>query len=218
MGGMLIGLTGTYGSGKTLVADALADCGAAVIDADTLAHQAVEPGRPALEAIRRQFGEAYIQTDGTLDRGRMAQTVFASPERRRELEQIVHPAVRTATHREIRRLREESAAADTQRVIVLNVPLLFEAGMDAMADHVVVVTVNEAARFRRLRLRDGVGERQIVQRLGAQWSQRLKAERADTVIDNSGPPEMARAAARRLYASWVHTAEEGGQAPLPAMQ
>ena len=215
---MLIGLTGTYGSGKTLVADALAECGAAVIDADALARQAVDPGRPALEAIRRRFGEDYIQSDGTLDRARMAETVFTSPERRRELERIVHPEVRAATHREIRRLREESAAVGMPRVIVLNVPLLFEVGMEAMVDQVVVVTVREATRFRRLRCRDGVSERQIVERLGAQWSQRFKAERADTVIDNSGSPEFARAAARRLYASWVHTAEEGKQISLPARQ
>ncbi|HUT25595.1 MAG TPA: dephospho-CoA kinase, partial [Sumerlaeia bacterium] len=181
------------------------DLGAAVIDADAIAREAVEAGRPAMERIRKEFGADYVLPSGEMNRKRMAAAVFSSPERRRTLEAIVHPAVREEMERRVRLLRETVSPrhGEAPAAIVLDVPLLFEACMTDMADKVVVVTVNEAARFRRVRMRDGLTEAQIVRRLGSQWSQSYKAARADRVIDNSGSLQASRDQVARFWEECV---------------
>jgi len=200
-----IGLTGTFGCGKSVVARMFEDLGAAVIDADAIAREAVEAGRPAMERIRKEFGADYVLPSGEMNRKRMAAAVFSSPERRRTLEAIVHPAVREEMERRVRLLRETVSPrhGEAPAAIVLDVPLLFEACMTDMADKVVVVTVNEAARFRRVRMRDGLTEAQIVRRLGSQWSQSYKAARADRVIDNSGSLQASRDQVARFWEECV---------------
>ena len=193
---MLIGLTGTFGSGKSTLAAMLAEFGAAIIDADAIAKEVVEPGRPALEEIRRKFGEMFLLDNGSLDRKRLAAEIFSSRAKREALEAIIHPRVREEMRRRIESLR------DSAPIIVLNVPLLFEVGLDGSVDQTVVVTVSESERFRRARARDGLREREIVDRLAAQWPQREKTDRADKSIDNSGTQKATRSQARRLYEQW----------------
>lgn len=195
---MLIGLTGTFGSGKSAAAAIFQECGAATIDTDAIAHEAVRPGTEALEKLRRKFGDAYLLPDGSLDRKRMAKTVFADEERREALNAIVHPYV----IREMNRRIEEIQAAGTATMIVLNVPLLFEYGLERQADKTVVVTISEAERVRRVRARDGLSDEEIARRVLAQWPQEKKAARADAVIDNSGSLEATRLQIHRLYDQW----------------
>jgi dephospho-CoA kinase len=185
---LTIGLTGTLGCGKSTVVDLLRRAGESrwpppavvVIDADALARQAVEPGQPALAEIARQFGPEFIGPDGRLLRRELGRVVFADRSALARLEAIVHPRVRRAE-------LEQMRAAAGHRLIVLDVPLLYEAGMQGLVARVVVVTVGEAQRFARLRRR-GMTEAEIVARLGMQWSQARKAALADAVIDNSGDP------------------------------
>lgn len=201
---MLIGLTGTYGCGKSLVSALLAECGAALIDADAISREMVEPGSPALEEIRLQFGGEYLTADGRLDRKRMAATVFESRERRQALNRILHPRVVAAMQRTAQEIEEAGRQTGKgSRVIVLDVPLLFEEGLERLVERTVVVTVSEAERFRRVRLRDGLGERDVVRRIAAQWPQRVKASLADHCIDNSGSPDATRRQVVRMYEEWV---------------
>jgi dephospho-CoA kinase len=206
---MLIGLTGTFGSGKSTVAAILEQLGAVVVDADAIAREVVEPGQPALEEIRREFGAEYLTVDGALDRGRMAATVFADPVRREALNRIIHPRVIERMRSEIARFEAQRCEMGQPAVIVLNVPLLLEVALTGMAERVVVVTIREAERFRRVRQRDGMSEREVVARLASQWPQRRKVAVADDVIDNSGPLEETRNRVMELYRQWTRQRGDG---------
>ncbi|HPS01708.1 MAG TPA: dephospho-CoA kinase [Candidatus Sumerlaeota bacterium] len=206
---MLIGLTGTFGSGKSSVAAMFEELGAAVVDADAIAHEVVEPGQPALEAIRREFGAEYLTEDGALDRGRMAATVFADPVRREALNRIIHPRVIERMRSEIARFEAQRRQSGQPEVVVLNVPLLLEVALAGLAERVVVVTIREAERFRRVRHRDGLSEREVVARLASQWPQRRKVAAADDVIDNSGTLEATRNQVVDLYREWTRQRGNG---------
>jgi len=192
---MLIGLTGTFGSGKSTVSTLFAECGAAVIDADALAREITAPGAEALEDIRREFGGEVFFPDGTLDRAKLAEVVFQSVERREMLNRIVHPRVIAEMDRRV--------AAEKNPVILLDIPLLFEAGLRHKAERIVVVTASEAQRFRRVRARDNMTEQEVIRRLASQWPQREKIRLADDVIDNSGDLEVLRTRVRELYQKWT---------------
>ncbi len=177
---MILGLTGSYGSGKSTVAAMFESLGAVVIDADALAREVVLPGRPAYEEIRREFGPAVLQPDGQLDRKALAQRVFSSDTDRRRLEAIIHPRVR---ERELALIQQHKH----HPLVVLNVPLLFENRLDSLCDATCVVTVSEPEREKRLRIRDNASPEDIQRRLESQLPQHEKIRRADYIIDNSGP-------------------------------
>jgi dephospho-CoA kinase len=180
----ILGLTGSFGSGKSAVSALFRELGAAVIDADELARQVVEPGSPALAEIAETFGPDLIGPDGRLARRELAGRVFGDPQAVARLNAIIHPRVRGET---LRLLGEWKDAP----LIVLDVPLLFEAGMQSLADKVAVVVISENQRFYRLRHR-GFSEREVIQRLGAQMPQADKIRQADFIIDNSGTIEATR--------------------------
>ncbi|MCB2154520.1 dephospho-CoA kinase, long form [bacterium] len=189
---MILGLTGSIGSGKTSVATILQQCGAVIIRADVIAREVVAPGTPALQEISRRFGPEVVTKDGSLDRQRMADIVFRDPTRRKELEEIIHPRVREREEELIRRYGD-------QPMVVLEIPLLYETGAEEMCDAVAVVTVNERERVRRLVEDRGMSEEEVRRRLQAQLPQEEKARRADHVIDNSGSPEATRRQVEELY-------------------
>jgi dephospho-CoA kinase len=207
-----LGVTGTIGCGKTTVAAMIeAEAEAAWpppavlrIDADALAREAVAPGTPALAAINEAFGSGMLAADGTLDRSALAARVFADRRALERLNAIVHPPVRRAEE-------ELMARYGDRPLVVLDVPLLIEAGMRDMIDRLLVVTVSERARFARLKGR-GMNERQIIARLGMQWPQARKAALADDRIDNSGPLAETRRRVRELMERW---SREGRIPPFP---
>ncbi len=180
-----IGLTGGIASGKSKVAELLARRGATILDADVLAREVVEPDRPALVAIREKFGPAVVKPDGTLDRQALAAIVFADPARRKQLEAIVHPAVRALARLRIRTLAE-LPEADRPRWVVEVVPLLYEVGLQGEFDEVWVVGCSPEGQLSRLRQRDGLELDAARARLSAQWPIADKIARADRVIDNGG--------------------------------
>ncbi|HEY8393926.1 MAG TPA: dephospho-CoA kinase [Thermaerobacter sp.] len=193
---LLIGLTGGIGSGKTAVAGMLAELGAAVVDADAIAREVVEPGEPALARIVAAFGPGVLDEQGRLDRRRLGRLVFRDAEARRRLESIIHPAVRARTRDRIRRLAETGVYP----AIVWDVPLLFEVGAEGLVDEVWVVVAPREQRLARLRRRDpDLSPEQLEQRMAAQIPLEEKAARADVVIDNSGPLEETR---RRVRQAW----------------
>ncbi len=180
----LIGLTGGIATGKSLVTDYLQSKGLFVVDADQLARQVVEPGRPAWREIREEFGEEFLQSDHTLNREKLGRDVFSRPDRRRRLEAIIHPRVLDAARKIIRPLLD----ADPNRWVIFSVPLLFESGFDKMTERVVVVYADEAIQLQRLMERNGLTEPEARKRMEAQMTMEEKKSRADVVIDNSSAP------------------------------
>ncbi len=184
----LLGLTGGIGSGKSTAARFFREAGATVVDADILARRAVQPGQPALEEIRRAFGEAVTHADGTLDREALGRLVFSDAKARARLNDIVHPRVQAMAEREI----AEALAASPDGLVVYDVPLLFETGADARVDLVAVVYAPAEVQERRLRRRDGIGSEAVRARLRSQDDIEEKARRADVLLDNRGTPEDLR--------------------------
>ena len=191
----VLGLTGGIASGKSTVSRLLAEAGARIIDADVLARQVVTPGRPAFQAVVDHFGSGILKSDGTIDRDRLAAEVFADPGQKAALERIVHPAV---AEEMAARLAEIEATAP-ESVVVLDVPLLFEAGMDAGLDLVVVVDAPEAVQLERLIQRSGLSRSEALARIGAQMPMAEKRRRADVVIDNSGALASTRSQVAALW-------------------
>ena len=180
-----IGLTGGIASGKSTVAEILERHGATLLDADRLAREVVEPDQPALVAIREAFGEGVVKPDGTLDRQALAAIVFADPPRRKQLEAIVHPAVRALARLRLRTLAEQPDA-DRPRLVVEAIPLLYEVGLEGEFDEVWVVACSPKEQIARLRQRDDLDLEAARARLAAQWPIADKIARADRVIDNRG--------------------------------
>ncbi|MGH9083870.1 MAG: dephospho-CoA kinase [Acidimicrobiales bacterium] len=176
---LLIGLTGGIGSGKSTVSALLAERGAEVIDADAITREVQQPGGPVLAAMVERFGPEILDAGGTLDRQAVADIVFHDPEALADLNAIVHPAVGVEIGR---RLAE---AAETDAVVVLDVPLLVESGRGDMAA-LVVVDVDPAIAVRRLVEQRGMREDDARARMARQVTREERLERADLVIDNSG--------------------------------
>lgn len=177
----VIGLTGGIASGKSTVSAYLRQLGAAVIDADVLARAVVEPGAEAYGEVVAAFGPEVLHPDGSLNREALGRIVFADAAARLKLEQIIHPAVRRRMQSELQAAREAGAT-----VAVLDIPLLFESGLQHLADQIWVVWVDEATQLQRLMKRNGYSETDARQRLASQWPLDRKRALADVVIDNSG--------------------------------
>ncbi|MDH4113051.1 MAG: dephospho-CoA kinase [Actinomycetota bacterium] len=177
---LLVGLTGGIGSGKSTVAHMLAARGAVVLDADTLAREAVAPGTPGFEAVIARFGAEMATPDGSLDRAALASVVFDDDDARSDLEAIVHPEVR-------RRIAHEVAArGDTDDVVVVDSPLLIETGAYQEFQVVIVVTAAVATRVARLVAR-GMADDDVRARMRSQMPLEEKAAYADVLLDNEGP-------------------------------
>jgi len=187
-----VGLTGGIASGKSMVADALAARGAIIIDADVLAREVVEPGTPALAAIIDRFG-AQVLRDGQIDRARLAQIVFADPHARRDLERIVHPAVRA-------RAAELERAAGDAAVVVHVIPLLVETGQHEDFDVVVTVDADQETQIQRLMVRNGFTRAEAESRIAAQASREERRRAADVVVDNTGSLTQLREQIDALWA------------------
>lgn len=192
---MNIGLTGGIACGKSTVAQMLVAKGAVLIDADQVAREVVLPGTPALALIAEQFGPQVIQEDGSLDRKALGQQIFHHEPRRKQLEQILHPRIRA-----LMTSRMEQAEKDKpDRLVVADVPLLYESGLVHHYDKVMVVYVPEAMQISRLMKRDGLSEQEAMSRIQAQLPIEEKKGKADYVIDNSGSLEQTR---KQVDAFW----------------
>ena len=189
-----LGLTGGYATGKSTVAEILRSLGARVVEADKLAHAAMERDRPAWREVVAVFGPGVLRPDGEIDRAGLGRIVFARPELRRRLEEIVHPRVIAA----IRAAREEARLAG-ERVFVAEVPLLYEAGLEGEFDRVWVVSADPGRQRMMALARDGLSESDLAARLAAQMPLAEKERRAHLVIRNDGDLEELR---RRVAEAW----------------
>ena len=177
----LIGLTGGIASGKTTVAKILERLGAAIVDADTLAREVVEPGRDAWKEIVETFGAEVLHPDQTLDRQKLRATIFNNPAARKTLESIIHPRVRALAEQRI----DEHAAAGYE-IVVYEVPLLFEGKLHDWLRPVILVACDVAVQKQRLQQRDRVSVEEAQKHIDAQMSLEEKRRLADYVIENDG--------------------------------
>lgn len=195
-----IGLTGPIGCGKSTIAGFLREIGLEVIDADVVAREVMEPGKPAFEAVVEAFGPSFVRADGTLDRAALGRRVFADPAELRRLEAIVHPGVRV---RVLERILE--ADRDLAPGVVVEAIKLVEGGLATFCDEVWLVVCEPGVQRERLGGR-GLDEVTIDQRLAAQGdiATRLR-DAASRVLDTSGPIAEVRA---RVRAAWLDLVRE----------
>ena len=192
---LIVGLTGNAASGKSSVAQLMAARGATIVDADVLARIAVEPGSPGLKAIVEHWGPGILTPDGSLDRETMRHRVFANPKELEALNAIVHPAVA--------RLRDQAIAvarAQGARIVICDIPLLYEKDLARDYDVIVLVDAPKAVRLERLTTRRGLAQDDAIHLIAAQMPAELKRAHADFIIDNDSDQ---RALSRRVDAVWA---------------
>ena len=177
----LFGLTGGIASGKSTVAAKLRELGAAIVNADILSREVVEPDQPAWQKIVEQFGSGVIQADRTLDRQMLRKIIFDDPGARKRIEAIIHPRVRALAEQ---RIAEHQAAG--AEIIVYEVPLLFEGNIHHWLRPVVLVACDPEIQIKRLQLRDNVSEADARKHIAAQMSLDEKRKLADYIIENNG--------------------------------
>jgi dephospho-CoA kinase len=191
---LLIGLTGGIGSGKSTVARLLERRGAAVIDADQLAREAVEKGTPGFDRVVEAFGPDVVAPGGDLDRSALAARIFADPQQRSTLEAIVHPEVARRVGDRVDTYR------GTDRVVVYVTPLLVELGLAPAFDVVIVVTASPHLRVSRVASDRGLSPDEVRRRMAAQATDEQRAEVADVLIDNDGSLAELEPQVDRLWA------------------
>ena len=198
----VIGLTGGTGTGKTEAAKYLESLGAARFDADEASRAVTAPGGAALGPIREQFGSEVFFPDGTLNRKALGDIVFHSTPHRRALEGIIHPLVQR------RMLEQMDAAAEAGvKVIILDVPLLFETGMDALCDETWALTIDRELQISRIVARDGITHEQAGARIDSMMPAEERNARATRAINTDQPMEKTRQILAQLYHQAVRAAE-----------
>ncbi|HHX10643.1 MAG TPA: dephospho-CoA kinase [Firmicutes bacterium] len=195
----VLGLTGGIATGKSTVSRHLRRLGAYVIDADKVAHQVTMPGTPGYLKVVERFGGEVVTPEGALDRKALGRIVFGDREALSALNSIVHPLVIEETHNMLDGLDRCFAGRGARACVVLDVPLLFEAGIDRICDEIWVVAVDLELQIKRLRERDGYSREEALSRIRSQMPLEEKTACADVVIDNSGSIEHTQRIVSSLW-------------------
>lgn len=178
----IIGLTGGIGTGKSTVSDYLKQKDCIILDADAISRAMTAKGAPALEDIKKTFGEKYILEDGSLDRKALGNLVFNNKKLQNLLQQIITQKVVEDINEKIAELKERNC----QNIVVIDAPLLFECGMFDIADENWLVSAELSVRLKRIAARDNLSEEEIMWRINSQMSQEEKEKYSQCIIDNSG--------------------------------
>ena len=189
-----LGITGGVGSGKSMVCDYLKDKGMTVVSTDELARKAVMPGSLAYDKIVSYFGKEILSPDGTLNRKALRGIITRDKVKKEALERFVHPEVFVEMEKEF-----EASKKRRDPVIAVEVPLLFEAGMETFFDFVVTVTVKSDVKTKRLMSRDQITREEAEALMGIQMPEEQKLEKSNFVIDNNGSPEETRIRVDQFY-------------------
>jgi dephospho-CoA kinase len=207
---LLVGLTGNIASGKSTVAQLLSERGATIIDADVLARRAVERGSKAFDAIVSRWGTSVLAPDGHLDRAALRRAVFGNTRELEALNDIVHPEVE-----QLRQRRIDEARARGDRIVVCDIPLLFEKKMADRFDRILLVDAPRPLRLERLVSDRGLRETEAMDMIAAQMPAELKRARADFVVDNAGTLTELEGRVNDVWASLVQNAESKEHAGVP---
>lgn len=179
----VLGITGGIATGKSTVVALFKKAGYPIVDGDIIAREIVAKGQPALAAIVETFGPEIVLTTGELDRKKLGQLIFASPQKRELLNETLKPFLRKEILRQIEEAKKKAA------LVIVDIPLLYEAHYEAIMDQIAVVYVPEKIQKERLMARNQLTEEEAQQRIASQWPIEMKKERADIVFDNQGTRE-----------------------------
>lgn len=179
---LVLGLTGSIGTGKSTVVSIFRSYGFPIVDGDQVAREIVQPGKPALKAITSHFGLEMIRTNGELDRKKLGALIFSQPEKRQELDQLLDSFLRDEIVRQI----EEKKKMST--LVIADIPLLFERNYQSEVDQIAVVYAPQEIQQARLIARDGLTKAQAFERIASQMSIEVKKKQADIIFDNQGSP------------------------------
>ena len=196
---LVVGLTGGIGSGKSAAADEFARLGATVVDTDAIAHELTGPGGAAIAEVKRQFGSAFLDASGAMNRTRMRELVFSDPQQKQRLEALLHPMIRAESARRI------ASASGPYTVHV--VPLLIESpGYRERVGRVLVVDSPEELQVSRVRQRSGLPESEVRRIIAAQIQRDKRLAAADDVIDNSGTISALQQQVQKLHETYLKLA------------
>lgn len=194
----IVALTGGIASGKTLVSDEFAKLGVPVIDTDVIAHECVEPGKPALQKIVDFFGPDIVDVNGRLKRSDLRELIFSNPTARKKLESILHPMIRNEVSIAIQNV--------TAAYCILVIPLLAEGKDYPYVDRILVIDIEPTEQVKRLMARDDCSREQATKALVAQASRQQRLRIADDVLKNSGTPERTRGEVQALHEKYLQLA------------
>ncbi|WP_321495923.1 dephospho-CoA kinase [uncultured Desulfobacter sp.] len=194
-----IGVTGSAGSGKSLVCEGFRRLGLVILNCDEIARQVVTPGQAAYDQVVKAFGPGVVALDRTLDRPALRHIILTTKGSREQLESILHPVIISETVKQM-----DDAVYSKQKSCAVEVPLLFELGMENLFDVVVVVTAADSLLVDRIAVRDGVGRDSAEKLLAIQMPQSEKVQKADYIIENGGTPEAVFKSVGVLYRKLVN--------------
>ncbi|HHH0060495.1 TPA: dephospho-CoA kinase [Yersinia enterocolitica] len=199
----IVALTGGIGSGKSTVANAFANLGVPLVDADIIARQVVEPGMPALMEIASRYGETILHTDGTLNRAALRKKIFSEPQEKAWLNSLLHPLIQQETQSQLANIDEP--------YVLWVVPLLVENGLHHRANRVLVVDVAPEIQLARTMARDSITHQQAEDILASQVSRQQRLTCADDIIDNSGDPIVIAPQVTLLHQQYLKLAAAAQQ-------
>ncbi|ARK23740.1 dephospho-CoA kinase [Sporosarcina sp. P37] len=194
---MIIGLTGSIASGKSTVANMLREKGYPIVDADVIAREVVEPGSPLLDQIAQAFGKHVLHEDGTLNREQLGAIVFGDEEKRKQLNELMHPAIRGRMVSQ-----KEDYLKQGFQTVIMDIPLLFESKLYDYVEKILVVSVTKEQQKQRLMARNGLTEAEADARIASQLDMRSKEQGADKVIYNNGTVEESRIQLEKILDDW----------------
>lgn len=195
--GMIIGLTGSIASGKSTVANMLKEYGLPIVDADVVARLVVEPGTPTLQKIVEAFGEEALNEDGSMNRQKVGSIIFHDEEKRKELNSIIHPAIR----QEMLRQRDEHVE-NGAKAVIMDIPLLFESKLEHFVEKILVVSVSEETQLNRLMERNQLTVEDAKARIQSQLPLSVKEQGANAVINNNGKIEDTAKQVETILHNW----------------
>lgn len=192
---LIVGLTGGVASGKTAVSQVLKEEGAYIIDADQIARELVQPHTSAWKELLQEFGEEILKSDGSIHRKKLADKVFSDPEKRRRLNQILHPRIKE----EMDRRKKEIGKRDPNAIVIIDAPLIVELGDHREMDRLIVVVSTPAQQIERLKKRDGMGLEEALRILSSQMPAEEKVKLADFIIRNEGMFEETKKRTKEVF-------------------
>ena len=192
-----IGLTGGIGSGKSTVAKLFAELGSPQIDADQIAHELVDPGKATLLTLEKAFGKEIITASGALDRKKLKGLIFSNPEKKKQLESIMHPLIYAEIQKKIDHLKN--------KYVIISIPLLLETKMTDFVDRVLVVDCPVALQISRVKTRDTLDSAFIEEIIFTQVTREQRLSAADDIIDNTYSTQQLAAQVKKLHNSYMST-------------